>query len=160
QFDAREQAMILAHERTHLARGHAAINACVALLKAVHWFNPLIHLAARYARIDQELACDAAVMERFLGDRQAYAQALLKTQLTFRALPLGCDWPGRSRGRLEERIGMLAQDKPGRLRLRIGAGIVGALTAGAGLAAWAAEPPVAKLVPATFPVQVAAGAHR
>ncbi len=65
QFDPKEQAMILAHERTHLAKGHAIINTFMALIKAVHWFNPLVHLAARCARVDQELACDAAVMKRF-----------------------------------------------------------------------------------------------
>jgi beta-lactamase regulating signal transducer with metallopeptidase domain len=96
RFGADERAMILAHERTHLARGHASINGLTALLKAFSWFNPLVHVAARYARVDQELACDAAVIGRFPGARQTYAQALLKTQLAYMPLPLGCDWPVRS----------------------------------------------------------------
>jgi beta-lactamase regulating signal transducer with metallopeptidase domain len=140
RFEADERAMILAHERTHLARGHASINGLTALLKAVNWFNPLGHVAARYARVDQELACDAAVVERFPGARKTYAQALLKTQLAFMPLPLGCDWPVRSASLLEKRIEMLAHHKPGRVRLLGGAVFVAALTAGAGLAAWSAEP--------------------
>ncbi len=96
QFDAKERAMILAHERTHLAKGHAIINTLMALIKAVHWFNPLVHLAARCARVDQELACDAAVIGRFPGARQTYAHALLKTQLALTPVLLGCEWPVRS----------------------------------------------------------------
>ena len=140
RFEPEERAMILAHERTHLACGHASINALTALLKAANWFNPLIHLAARCARVDQELACDAAVIARFPATRQSYAQALLKTQLAYLPLPLGCDWPVLSASLLEKRIEMLVQQKPGRLRLLAGAVLIGALAAGSGLAAWAAEP--------------------
>ena len=140
RFEAVERAMILAHERTHLACGHAPINALAALVKAVNWFNPLIHVAARCARVDQELACDAAVVGRHPASRQTYAEALLKTQLAYVSLPLGCDWPVRSASLLEKRIEMLVQHKPGRLRLLGGAVLVAALAAGSGLAAWAAEP--------------------
>ncbi|MGZ3277692.1 MAG: M56 family metallopeptidase [Caulobacteraceae bacterium] len=140
RFEADERAMVLAHERTHLASGHATINGLTALLKALNWFNPLVHVAARHARVDQELACDAAVVRQFPGARQTYGQALLKTQLAFMPLPLGCDWPVRSPSLLEQRIQMLAQRKPGRLRLLGGAVFVATLTAGAGLAAWSAEP--------------------
>jgi hypothetical protein len=80
------------------------------------------------------------VVGRFPGARQTYAQALLKTQLAFMPLPLGCDWPVRSASLLEKRIEMLAQRKPGRVRLLGGAVFIAALTAGAGLAAWAAQP--------------------
>jgi beta-lactamase regulating signal transducer with metallopeptidase domain len=154
RFEASEQAMVLAHERTHLARGHASINGLMALLKAVSWFNPLVHVAARYARVDQELACDAAVIGRFPGARQTYARALLKTQLAFMPLPLGCDWPARSPSLLEKRIQMLAQHKPGRVRLLGGAAFIAALTAGAGIAAWSAEPADVRF--AASPVRAAA----
>ena len=140
RFGAEERAMILAHERTHLACGHASINALTALLKAANWFNPLIHLAARCSRVDQELACDAAVITRYPAARQSYAQALLKTQLAYAPLPLGCDWPVRSASLLEKRIEMLGQQKPGRLRLLGGAVLIAALATGSGLAAWAAQP--------------------
>ena len=58
-FTPQEQAAILTHERVHLARQDARINALAALLRCLCWFNPLIHLGARWLRIDQELACDA-----------------------------------------------------------------------------------------------------
>ena len=60
QFTAPEQAAILAHERVHLARQDARINALAALLRCLCWFNPLIHLGARLAayRPGIGLRCD------------------------------------------------------------------------------------------------------
>jgi beta-lactamase regulating signal transducer with metallopeptidase domain len=159
RFEADERAMILVHERTHLARGHASINGLAALLKAVNWFNPLVHVAERYARVDQELACDAAVVGRFPEARRTYAQAMLKTQLAYTTLPLGCDWPVRSPSLLEKRIEMLAQQKPGRVRLLGGAAIVAVLTAAAGLTAWAAEPTDVRFAPSPVRQQVAPTPH-
>ncbi len=145
RFEPDEQRMILAHETSHLKSGHTLINGATALIRIVNWFNPLIHLGAHYARIDQELACDAAVVEKFPHQRRTYAQALLKTQLGAGALPLGCSWPARSGNRLEERVGMLANKSPGKTRLIAGAAGIALLTAGAGFAAWAAQPPVVRL---------------
>ncbi len=80
QFTAQEQAAILAHERVHLARQDARINALAAFLRCLCWFNPLIHLGARFLRIDQELACDASAVAAGIS-RRDYAKALLKSQL-------------------------------------------------------------------------------
>ncbi len=77
-FTPQEQAAILAHERVHLARQDARINALAALLWCLCWFNPLIHLGARWLRIDQELACDASAVAGSIS-RRDYAQALLKS---------------------------------------------------------------------------------
>ena len=156
RFEPGERALILAHERTHLASGHAAINAVVALVQAVNWFNPLAHLAARCARLDQELACDAAVVSRCSGERHTYARALLKTQLAGAAPPLGCAWPSRSATVVTQRIELLALATPGRGRLLAGGAVVTLLTMGTGLAAWAAQPPVTEFAPA--PGQVPAKA--
>ena len=49
--------------------------------------------ARRLLRVDQEMSCDAAVIERRPKARRAYAETLLKTQLTERSLPVGCYWP-------------------------------------------------------------------
>ena len=57
------------------------MNAVVALIQCLCWFNPLVHLAARWIRFDQELACDAAVIAERPGLRRPYAEALLKTQV-------------------------------------------------------------------------------
>lgn len=129
RYAPRERELILAHERVHLARGDARINAFVAVLRCLNWFNPLIHVAAARFRFDQELACDAAVIARFPEARRPYADAMLKTQLAEQSwqelrLPVGCRWP--SGHPLKERIVMLKQPMPTRVRRACGLVVVAA----------------------------------
>ena len=106
RFTAPEQAVVLTHERVHLARADAAINAAVVLFQCLNWMNPLVHLGARLLRLDQEMACDAAVIERHPDARRLYAGAMLKTQLAPLQSPLGCYWPAKGRNPLKERFAM------------------------------------------------------
>jgi beta-lactamase regulating signal transducer with metallopeptidase domain len=139
-FAVDEQALILAHERTHLLTGDTAINAAVCVAQCLGWFNPLVHVAARLLRIDQELACDAAVIGRFPEARRRYAELLLKTQLIAEPLPLGCHWPAGAEHPLKERITMLKSPPPA-LPLRIlGIAAVAALSLAGACAAWSAQP--------------------
>jgi TonB family protein len=140
RFGEGERTLILAHEETHLARGDAAANALACALQAACWFNPLAHVAARAMRIDQELACDAAVIERFPERRRAYAELLLKTQIAAQPLPLGCHWPAHAEHPLKERIHMLKSPLPGRPMRAAGLVIASSLIAGLGGLAWAAQP--------------------
>ncbi|NCT69022.1 MAG: TonB family protein [Rhodanobacteraceae bacterium] len=140
RYTPSERALILAHERVHLARGDTRINAAVAVLRCLNWFNPLIHLAATRLRFDQELACDAAVIARFPHARRRYADAMLKTQLAGAgALPAGCHWS--STHPLKERIAMLKQPLPTRARRLAGTALVALLGLGGAYAAWAAQTP-------------------
>ena len=141
RFTVQEQAAILAHEHVHLARQDARINTLAALLRCLCWFNPLIHLGARWLRIDQELACDAAVVAGAIP-RRDYAKALLKSQIVVTTLPLGCNWPGAQHP-LIERIDLLKRKPPGAARRLAGASLVLLAATLAGLSAWAAQPPVA-----------------
>lgn len=150
RFTAREQALILAHEQSHLSSGDAQINALTAVIQCLFWFNPLVHVGAHRLRIDQEIACDAAVVSRFPVDRRAYGEAMLKTQLAPRAPPIGCHWPACATQQLKERFVMLQHHNHGRARRLAGAAAVTVLALGAGVAAWAAQP--AKLVQAPLSV--------
>lgn len=140
RFTAEEQALILAHERNHLRTGDAQINALTTAMQCVFWFNPLAHLGARLMRIDQEIACDAAVLARFPIARRAYGEAMLKTQLAPHAPPLGCHWPASANKQLKERFVMLKEHRQGRARRLAGGAAVAALALAAGVAAWAAQP--------------------
>jgi beta-lactamase regulating signal transducer with metallopeptidase domain len=140
-FTLQEQAAILAHEHVHLARQDARINALTALLRCLCWFNPLIHLGARWLRIDQELACDATTVAGAIS-RRVYARALLKSQLVVSSLPLGCNWPGLQHP-LIERIALLKHRPPGTARRLAGVSLVLLAASCAGLGAWAAQPPLA-----------------
>ncbi|HWU80362.1 MAG TPA: M56 family metallopeptidase, partial [Caulobacter sp.] len=108
RFTAQEQALILAHEKNHLAVGDAQINAVVTSLQCLFWFNPFVHLCAAVLRVDQEIACDAAVLARHPRTRRAYGEAMLKTQLAPCAPPLGCHWPASANKQLKERCALLA----------------------------------------------------
>ena len=140
RYTAREQLVILAHERTHIARQDPRINATLALARCVLWFNPLVHLAAHYLRIDQEYACDAQVVAAHPTARRSYAEAMLKTQLARRPLPLGCYWPAETVHPLAERIRLLSRKTPGRGQRLAGTAAVAVLAAAAGWSAWDARP--------------------
>ena len=63
---ARLQA-VLAHETAHIARWDAVSQLIARLGVAMFWFNPLMWIASRLARLERERACDDAVLE--LGTR-------------------------------------------------------------------------------------------
>ena len=140
RFTPEEQALILAHERNHLSMGDAQINALTTAFQCLFWFNPLVHLGANRLRVDQEIACDAAVLTRFPVARRAYGEAMLKTQLAPHAPPLGCHWPASANKQLKERFVMLKDHRQGARRRLAGAASVAVLALGAGFAAWAVQP--------------------
>ncbi|MGG4397852.1 M56 family metallopeptidase [Paenibacillus thiaminolyticus] len=55
---------ILAHEFAHIQRRDVAVNWTMHILLILHWFNPLLWLAVHKTRQDQEMACDACVLNR------------------------------------------------------------------------------------------------
>jgi TonB family protein len=140
-FDARysneQRALMVAHERMHIVRGDLHANALTAAMRCVFWFNPLLHVAARQFRHDQELACDLRVIARHPHARRAYGEAMFKTQLALHPSALGCHWGSHP---LKERIAMLKQPVPSLKRRTGGAVLVGVLALGAGFAAWSAQP--------------------
>ncbi|NBB17381.1 hypothetical protein GVN21_18620 [Caulobacter sp. SLTY] len=141
QFTPDEQRVVLAHEQAHLAGGDAQINALVTALQCLFWFNPLVHLAANCLRVDQEIACDAAVLAQYPGERRRYGEVMLKTQLAPNAPPLGCHWPAGAARQLKERFGMLKVRPHGPARRLAGAIAIGLVAAGGAIGAWAAQPP-------------------
>jgi hypothetical protein len=102
RFTPSEQALIVAHENTHAARRDPEANALVAALQVCFWFNPLVHYAAPRFRLDQELACDATVMQEHPGTARAYAQAMLKSQMAEANTSAVCHW--QSQHPLKERF--------------------------------------------------------
>jgi beta-lactamase regulating signal transducer with metallopeptidase domain len=140
RYSQGEQALVLAHEQAHIARQDSRLNGLCALVQCLCWFNPLVHLGARLMRIDQELACDEAVVTRFPAARRAYAEVLLKAQMAILPLPLGCYWPSKTRHPLVERVALLKLKGVSPARRWAGGAALTLLCAGAGLAAWASQP--------------------
>ncbi|MDB5436791.1 MAG: hypothetical protein JWR47_3048 [Phenylobacterium sp.] len=150
-----EQTVVLAHERTHIARHDSRINALVALVRCASWFNPFVHLLSYYLRIDQELACDAAVVAAHPKARRTYAEALLKTQIAARPLPLGCYWPAQAEHPLAQRISLLSRKTPAWAARGVGPAAIALLTVGGAWSAWAARPPQVVMAPAPAERRVA-----
>ncbi|WP_306487423.1 M56 family metallopeptidase [Agathobaculum sp.] len=75
-----EAMFVFRHELTHLKRGDLWLKLLLTAARAVHWFNPLVYLMARFAQEDIELACDDAVVRGMDGAaRRAYGETILKS---------------------------------------------------------------------------------
>jgi beta-lactamase regulating signal transducer with metallopeptidase domain len=69
---------VIRHELGHLRRRDLLSHSLLQLACAVHWFNPLVWLAARLARQDGEMACDDFVLRHARpAEPAAYGRALL-----------------------------------------------------------------------------------
>jgi beta-lactamase regulating signal transducer with metallopeptidase domain len=139
RYSPEERALVRAHEHEHVVRGDPRAGALAAALQVLCWFNPLVHIGAHAMRLDQELACDAAVLRRRPKDRCLYAKTLLKTQLDHQPLPFGCRWPAKGLHPLEVRVGLL------RAPVRYD-GMAGPILIAMGLSAltifaWSVQPP-------------------
>ena len=79
-LSAGEAGFIFRHELTHYKRGDLWLKLLLTAARSVHWFNPLVHLLARFAQEDIELACDDAVVRGMdVDDRRAYGETILRS---------------------------------------------------------------------------------
>ena len=140
RFDPTERGLIERHERMHIARRDPRANLLIAAMRVLSWFNPLAHLAAACARLDQELACDAAVMETFPACRRQYAATLLKAHLAVLRSPVACAWRAAGRHPLELRLAMLSRPSLTIAQYLRGAGLVGLVGAAAIAGMWIIAP--------------------
>jgi hypothetical protein len=97
---------VLAHERAHIRRADWPISAMVAVNRCIFWFNPLAWWLQRRIAVLAEHACDDEALAA-TGDRQAYAEVLLKITAAAR----------RSSGRLN--WGLLTMSRTSNVRERI-----------------------------------------
>lgn len=72
---------VVVHELAHVVRFDCLTHLLGRLACAVYWFNPLVWVAARQARVARELACDDAVLNDG-GLPSDYADLLLETART------------------------------------------------------------------------------
>ena len=138
RYTAGERQLVLLHEQVHLRRGDIVVNALLAAMQCLYWFNPLLPLALRRCREDQEFSCDERVIARGDGARRSYGNAMLKTGLALSPLPVGCHW--QDRHPLKERIAMLKRPVPGKKQWFAMVLLSAGLSSGLGYAAWAAQP--------------------
>lgn len=78
KMDSQTLSCILLHELCHIKRRDVLKCYAWLVVKALHWFNPLVWLAFHMVKDDIELCCDDAVTRRLEPDsRYAYTQALI-----------------------------------------------------------------------------------
>ena len=74
-----ELRFVLLHECAHLRRRDLLALWVFTIARILHWFNPLVWIAARAARADTELACDETVLREAKAEQAlAYGEALLR----------------------------------------------------------------------------------
>lgn len=134
RFPETERALVLAHEHRHIERGDLHAQVLAELIRALLWFHPLVHWAARRFRHDQELACDADIIACHPRESASYARALARAA-GVRPPPIATTW-GFSHP-LKERIAMLTSSPRSTARQRLGRASVILLLAFASGLAWA-----------------------
>lgn len=77
-----DAAFIFRHELTHYKHGDLWLKLLLLAARCLHWFNPLVHLIARFAQEDIEVACDDAVVRGHDGAyRRAYGETILRSAI-------------------------------------------------------------------------------
>ena len=73
---------IFRHELMHYKHGDLWLKLLLLAARCLHWFNPLVHLIARFAQEDIEAACDDAVVRGHDGAyRRAYGETILRSAI-------------------------------------------------------------------------------
>ena len=101
----------LAHELTHFRHRDHLWSVLRGLCLALHWYNPLVWLAAVVSSRDGELCCDEATVARLgEGERASYGRTLLAVTCQGRSnlLLTATSMTGRGRD-IKERILLLAK---------------------------------------------------
>jgi beta-lactamase regulating signal transducer with metallopeptidase domain len=138
RFTAEERRLIRAHEQAHIARKDLRNNALAVVATWLCWFNPLAHLALGLLRIDQDHACDAAVLRREPSARRRYAETLLRAQWGGGG-PLACGWRAAWHP-LETRIQAAMRSQPSQRARDCGAAGLAGLVMTTFAATWLAQP--------------------
>ncbi len=68
-YDTSKMQYIAAHEGVHIRRNDIGIKWFVALVKCIHWFNPLVYFLVRQMNEACEISCDAEAV-RIMTDEQ------------------------------------------------------------------------------------------
>ena len=78
--DSESEELIILHEHTHISHGDHIWSVIRAVALIAFWLNPLIWLAAKFSKLDAELACDDSLAAGLDYEaRLKYARILLDT---------------------------------------------------------------------------------
>lgn len=121
RYSSAERRQALLHEGAHHDRLDLVANLAGLAVLACHWWNPIAYRAHRAFRADQELACDATVLDRAdAAARYAYGGALVKS--TSGRTPVAACALDRTM-EIRRRLTMLKQGRPPLSRRALGAAL-------------------------------------
>lgn len=120
--DSRQLSHILLHELTHYKRMDLWFNALWMLSVGLHWYNPMVWLAVRKMKADQEVACDASVLESLdEPEASSYGMTLLMLSRLFSrqgtSYGINLSHFGNNKNETKRRILMIAKFKKGSYKL-------------------------------------------
>ncbi|MFU0789719.1 MAG: BlaR1 family beta-lactam sensor/signal transducer [Virgibacillus proomii] len=108
---------IFLHELTHYKHKDTFTNYLLIFYQFIYWFNPLIWIAFREIRLDREIACDTAVLNRLdKHDHAPYGKTLIHfihSSSTFKPISLANQLNG-SKSQIKRRIMKIAAYQPER----------------------------------------------
>ncbi|GAA4357103.1 TonB family protein [Kangiella marina] len=122
QLSVQQIQLIIEHEEQHIKQKHLWLNLLWDVLVCVGWFNPLIYIARKNFRHDQELFCDYLVLNKTSESRtKDYGHALLSTVSATHSVSLLCSW--KVFNQLEERIMNITKpiNRKGKVTMTLGA---------------------------------------
>lgn len=103
ELSERQIRLIIKHEEHHIRQKHLWLNLLWDMLVCCLWFNPIVYIARRCFRHDQELYCDyLALRNANRSQQEDYGLALLSTVSLTQPVSLLCSW--KAFNQIEERI--------------------------------------------------------
>ena len=122
-YSEEEYRAILTHELIHYRYGDLLINWGLVLLQGLYWFNPIVYFVFKQIRQDQEILCDARVLERSNITRASYSEVLFK-EATRTKGALGAIAFARKESTTKKRIDVIAKGrKISRVGIVLGIGL-------------------------------------
>ncbi len=141
--DGQKLRHVLAHELSHRRHGDGlwALLRCAAL--TVHWFDPLVWIAASASRQDSELFADAGALRRLGdGERESYGSTLISLSVHVpRAVSPLCAATAMSGGKkaLRARVELIARSPRATLAVLLAAALIAGIAVGCTFAGTVSE---------------------
>lgn len=130
-YDTDRMQYITAHEGVHIRRKDIGIKWLAALVKCIHWFNPLVYYIIRQINETCEISCDVQAVKTMNGEqKREYMQTILdisQREINFKgSLSAGLSSGGRC---LKKRLSAISKGDKTRMATRITGGAVAMIIA-------------------------------
>ena len=103
-----------AHEQAHMEGGDIALKYLMLVVRAMHWFNPIMHAIAREIELACEQSCDERTLASQSGQRMTYVSAILTSAVNQHTSPLTTGFSG-GKHIMKRRISAMFKQKTRRM---------------------------------------------